>query len=183
MDAHVHPETLKETPPEFVTKWLYFGKSFIEQNGWYLLGASLLLYYVWVKLQPYIRKWKEDQEERKFAALCHKYPDFIRTRQESLEVARLRLQMEHDKKAEEHAEKVKERETKKREEYLAKQEGKGPTRLGNRLSDQNSSTDSTSKEQKQPKSTYRPDYNPLMEGGGSGGYRPQRRTCPGGGCG
>jgi hypothetical protein len=48
------------------------GITFIEQNGWILLGAGVLVYCLWVKMQPYIKKWREQQDERRYAAFCHK---------------------------------------------------------------------------------------------------------------
>jgi hypothetical protein len=48
------------------------GITFIEQNGWILLGAGVLFCYLWVKMQPYIKKWREQQDERRYAAFCHK---------------------------------------------------------------------------------------------------------------
>jgi hypothetical protein len=48
------------------------GKSFIEQNGWFLLGAGVLFCCLWIKMQPYIKKFREQQEERRYAAFCHK---------------------------------------------------------------------------------------------------------------
>lgn len=182
MDAQIHPDVLEETPPEFVASLFHWGKSFIEQNGWFVVGAGVLFYCLWIKMQPYIKKFREHQEERRYAAFCHKNPDLVFARQEAMEAARQRLQTELDEKAELHAEKVKQREAKKREEYRTRQEAQGPVRLGHRPSDQTTTTQSDNKGHKS-KSSYRPDYNPLMGTGGSGGYRPPRRTCPGGGCG
>ncbi|KDR21890.1 selenoprotein S-like isoform X1 [Zootermopsis nevadensis] len=181
MDAHIHPETLEEKPPEFLSSWIYLGKTFIQHNGWLLLGAGVILCCLWIRMKSYIEKFREQQEERRYAALWHKNPDLVHARQEAMEAARLRFQTEHDKKANQHAEKMKERDAKKREEYLGKQGERVPVRVGYRLSDQTSS--SNNEGQTQTKSSYRPDYNPLMGAGGSGGYRPPRRTCPGGGCG
>jgi hypothetical protein len=48
------------------------GRAFIEQNGWILLGAGVLFFCLWVKMQPYIKKWREEQEKRKYAAFCNK---------------------------------------------------------------------------------------------------------------
>jgi len=48
------------------------GRSFIEQNGWFLVGAGVLFYCLWIKMQPYIKKFREHQEERRYAAFCHK---------------------------------------------------------------------------------------------------------------
>lgn len=183
MNANIHPEVLEERPPEFAASWFHWGKSFIEQSGWFVVGAGVLFYCLWIKMQPYIKKFREQQEERRYAAFCHKNPDLVCARQEAMEVARQRLQTEHDEKAKLCAEKVKQREAKKREEYLAMQEARGPVQLGHRLSDRTTSTTHSDNRGQKSESTYRPDYNPLMGAGGSGGYRPSRRTCPGGGCG
>jgi hypothetical protein len=48
------------------------GITFIEQNGWILLGAGVLFCYLWVKMQPYIKKWRKQCDERRYAAFCHK---------------------------------------------------------------------------------------------------------------
>lgn len=186
MDAqinHIHPPTLEERPPEFISSWFYWGRTFIEQNGWILLGAGVLVCYLWVKIQPYIKKWRKQQDERRYAAFCHKNPDLVRSRQEAMDISRQRLQEQHDENAKVYAEKLKEHEAKKKKEYLERQERKRPVEVGHRLSEQTSSSQSNSKGQKSAKSSHRPDYNPLMGAGGSGGYRPPRRTCPGGGCG
>ncbi|GFG28439.1 hypothetical protein Cfor_12642 [Coptotermes formosanus] len=107
MDAQIHPEVLEERPPEFIASWFHSGKSFVEQNGWFFVGAGLLFYCLWIKVQPYIKKFREQQEERRYAAFCHKNPDLVRTRQEAMETARQRLQTEHDERAKLHAEKMK----------------------------------------------------------------------------
>ncbi|PSN51515.1 Selenoprotein S [Blattella germanica] len=172
MVAQIHPEVLEETPPQFLSSWFFSGLSFVEQYGWFLLGGGIMLYYLRRKVEPYILRWRERREERNFAALCHKNPDLIRSRQEAMDAARLQLQMRHDEQAKIHAEKMKEREAKKK----ARQDAAVPSlgrRLGNGSSDQ----------EPEKKSNYRPDYNPLMGSGSSGGYRAPRRSCPGGGCG
>jgi len=182
MDAHIDPEVLEERPPEFLASVFHCGRSFIEQNGWFLVGAGVLFYCLWIKMRPYVKKFREYQEERRYAAFCHKNPGLVCARQEAMEAARHRLQAEHNEKAKLNAEKVKQREAKKREEYLAMQEARGPVQLGHRQWDQTTTTHSDNKGQKS-NSSYRPDYNPLTGTGGAGGYRPRRRTCPGGGCG
>ncbi|KAJ9577695.1 hypothetical protein L9F63_005688, partial [Diploptera punctata] len=155
--------------------------SFIAQYGWYLLGAGLLLYYIRLKSEPYFMRLRELQEERKFAELCKKNPDLIRSRQEAMEAARLRMQEKLNEDAKMYAEKQKQREAKRREEMLTRKEGRSPNDLGHRLGN---TSDSTSEGQASKKnSNNKPDYNPLMGSGGSSGYRPPRRSCPGGGCG
>jgi flagellar biosynthesis/type III secretory pathway M-ring protein FliF/YscJ len=151
----VHPEVLEERPPEIVAAVFHWGRSFIEQNGWFLVGAGVLFYCLWIKMQPYIKKFREHQEERRYAAFCHKNPDLVCARQVAMEAARQRLQAELDEKSKLHAEKVKQREAKKREEYLAMQEARGTVQLGHRLSDQTTTTHSDNKGQKS-KSSYRP---------------------------
>lgn len=182
MDAEIHPEVLEETPPQFLSSLFYSSVAFIEEYGWYLLGAGLLLYYLRLRIEPYILRFKEQQEERKFTELCKKNPDLIRSRQEAMEAARQRMQEKFVEDARAYAEKLKEREAKKREELLARKEGINRTTPGHRLGD--STAESTSEGQvSKKKSNHKPDYNPLMGSGSSGGYRPSRRSCPGGGCG
>jgi hypothetical protein len=48
------------------------GKTYIEQNGWFVLGAGVLFYYLWIRMKPLIKKWREQQEGRSYAAFLHK---------------------------------------------------------------------------------------------------------------
>ncbi|XP_067000827.1 selenoprotein S A isoform X2 [Anabrus simplex] len=139
MDEDIHPPTLQETPPEFLSSIFFRTVSFIEQNGWYLLGGGVILLYIWSKVNAVITKWLDDRAERDFQAKLHKDPDLFILRQQAQEVARLRLQQQHDAQARIAEEKRKERERKKQEEWLARHGGNAAG-AGHRLSDSSTST-------------------------------------------
>uniref|UniRef100_A0A1B6IX11 Selenoprotein S n=1 Tax=Homalodisca liturata TaxID=320908 RepID=A0A1B6IX11_9HEMI len=108
-------------------------------------------------------------------------PDWMRKRQLEMEAARKKMQEEMDAKAALHAAKMKEKEEQRRAELLASTSTKGGQRLGS--GETSSGSANNTEYTRAAKKTYRPEYNPLMGSGGSGGYRPPRRGCPGGGCG
>ncbi|KAJ1520847.1 hypothetical protein ONE63_003935 [Megalurothrips usitatus] len=175
-----HPEKLEQTTPAIISDTVLFVQYIFSSFGWFILGGTILSLYLWSIAKPHLEKWRKQREEEEYAAQIHKNPDVYRARQEAIEAARLRMQEEHDRLARVKAERVKELEEQKREEWLANQIGSGGYRL-------NANTRETSQAQPGPSrkkdSSFRPEYNPLMGPGGSGGYRPQKRGCPGGGCG
>ncbi|KAL3286285.1 hypothetical protein HHI36_000794 [Cryptolaemus montrouzieri] len=139
--------------------------SFIEDYGWYFLicvVAGLYIYntYLKQKVREYM-KWKSEQE---YSAKYHKNPDLLEKRLNAQQEVVKKLQAKYDRDAEEFAKKIEEKETQKREDLMKKLEGKGGAKLG---------------------TTFKPEYNPLMGAGTSGGYRPPKRSCckKGGGCG
>ncbi|KAB0802974.1 hypothetical protein PPYR_05160 [Photinus pyralis] len=136
----------------------------LENYGWYLLIASVLLMYVYQKLQPFIYTYLESKRNDAYAAEYHKNPDLFAAKIVAQQEHAAKLQEQYSKLAEEYQKKKEKRETKKREEWLSKQSG---YRLG------------SAKE-----NTLKTEYNPLMGDSSSKSYRPQRKSpCSGGGCG
>lgn len=178
-----HPEVLEEKTPAILSEIIFYVQYVYATCGWYILGLSLLSLYLWTKVQPHHEKWRKDREEKAYAAQVHKNPDLYRARQEAIVAARQRMQDEHNRLAALQAEKAKEREDMKREEWIARQVNSGNP--GYRLAGNNrsNSTEAQPGPSKTKGSSFRPEYNPLMGAGSSGGYRPAKRGCPGGGCG
>ena len=49
-----------------VTERMYslVGWSFVSQYGWFILIGTVLLVYMWYKLQPTFKAWKQKRERR-----------------------------------------------------------------------------------------------------------------------
>uniref|UniRef100_A0A1B6KMJ2 Selenoprotein S n=1 Tax=Graphocephala atropunctata TaxID=36148 RepID=A0A1B6KMJ2_9HEMI len=178
--SYEHPETLQETTPSFVLGIWDLATGLIENYGWYLLALGLVILYYWQTIQSRLDKWYNEKSDKEYAAKCKKDPDLMRRRQLEMEEARKKMQDEMNVKAALHAVKMKEKEEQKRAELLASSSVGSGQRLG---SGETTSEPNNAESTRAVKKPYRPDYNPLMGSGGSGGYRPPRRGCPGGGCG
>ncbi|XP_026276455.1 selenoprotein S [Frankliniella occidentalis] len=177
----IHPESLEQPTPALISEAILFVQQIYATYGWYILGSVILGLYVWSKVKPHYEKWRKQKEDDEYAAKVHKNPDLYRARQEAIVAARLRMQEEHDRMAKVKAERAKELEDQKREDWIARQSGSGGQRLGNQQNISN--TEPQPGPSKKKSSSFKPEYNPLMGAGSSGGYRPQKRGCPGGGCG
>jgi len=160
--------------------------NFVSANGWYIIIASILLYMLWKqKVQPLLVGALTDQS-RSSNGVHLKSAEDVLARQEAVEMARQKLQQQYDIKAQEFAVKQKEKEEKLRQQKLQELEKYGPA-LGctNRTKVANSTeeTEEVLKKQKANQSKFRPEYNPLMGGSNSMGFRPARRSAGGGGWG
>ncbi|XP_046679996.1 selenoprotein S-like [Homalodisca vitripennis] len=179
--SYEHPETLEETTPPFILNIRDLVTDFIGDYGWYFLALCLIILYYWQTIQQRLDRWYNEKSDKEYAAKCKKDPDWMRKRQLEMEAARKKMQEEMDAKAALHAAKMKEKEEQRRAELLASTSTKGGQRLGS--GETSSESANNTEPTRAAKKTYRPEYNPLMGSGGSGGYRPPRRGCPGGGCG
>ncbi|KAG8231280.1 hypothetical protein J437_LFUL010318 [Ladona fulva] len=179
--SNVHPESLDPTTPKIIINSI----SFVSDYGWYIIGLVICLLLLWTKkIKPAYVAWKKRMDEREYDAKYHKDPECFRARQETMEIARLRMQLELEKKAQEYLEKQKQVEEAKRQERIADWE-RHEKGLGYRSKIRNRHEDDQDQTKKpQTKPALRPEYNPLMGSGSSSGYRPPRRNvCSGGGCG
>ncbi|XP_054258278.1 selenoprotein S-like [Macrosteles quadrilineatus] len=172
-------ESFQPSPPSFLVNICDQVTEFIVTYGWYFLIIGLVIIFYWDRIRNYLDERYREQSEKEYEAKCKKDPDWLQQRQREMEVARKRMQEELDRKAAEHAAKMKEKEEQKRAALLESSR-EGGQRLG-----YGEATTAVNASQTKSSTTkpYRPEYNPLMGSGGSGGYRPPRRGCPGGGCG
>ncbi|XP_075220349.1 selenoprotein S-like [Lycorma delicatula] len=166
---------LEDTSSDYLIEIWYSASVYGIHFGWFVLAAALLILYFWPRIQKHLDKMYIEKVKKAYEAKCKKNPDWLISRQQAMEAARIRMQEELSRKAKEHEEKMKELEEKKRLEKLASldKEAGGQT-LGSVGSNNN----------KKSKNNFKPDYNPLMGSGPSTTYRPPRRSCcPSGGCG
>jgi hypothetical protein len=143
----------------------------------------VVLYYLYHRFSPSYESYRRRREEQDYLNVD---PDVARQRMEEMEVARRRLQEEHDAQAARHAEVLKKKEEEKRkrniEDWERHQRGGGyrsklykPQESTSEASGQSSSK---SDPLKPKKTVYRnTDYMPLggASGGDSCGWRPGRR--------
>lgn len=178
-----HPQTLENENPTILYEGFNSVVAFLQAYGWFVVLGAALLFYVKIKLNPSIEKWrkkKEQQEVFEFDAAV------TRTRQGAMDAARQRMQQKFDAQAAEFAEKQKEKEEEKRqakiEDWQRHQEGKG-YRSKVKPQEEASTSSGSSSKNKPKKNVYKDnDYNPLMGGGGGGaGYSRPRRGNTGGG--
>ncbi|KAK9875373.1 hypothetical protein WA026_007769 [Henosepilachna vigintioctopunctata] len=139
--------------------------SFVEHYGWYLLitiVASLYVYNIYLKNR--IRDYLKRKSEQEYSAKYHKNSDLLEKRLLAQQAVAEKLQKKYNEDADIYKRKLEEREAQKLENIAKKLEGKGGTKLG---------------------AGFKPEYNPLMGAGTSGGYRPPKKGCckKGGGCG
>lgn len=193
----LHPHTLDQHNPWFITTVVSSVFSLIASNGWYAVGFFVFLMFLWRMFSPKIGAWWEKREKEIEAAEYHKDPDKFLDRERAIDDARRRLQEQYSQRsaewAEQNAQKQREKEEKKRQELIEDwerhQRGEG-YRSKSRLNATATptvpaaSTSSASGVNKSKKSTLRPDYNPMtgdIDGGGSCRWRPDRRGPSGGG--
>lgn len=172
------------TNPAFLVQGFYDVIGMVESYGWFLLALVFALLFLIYKLRPYLERVQHQREERDY------YKKFdagtVLKRQEAMEVARQKLQEEHDRKAAEYAAAQQEREEKKRQERIddwdRHLEGKGYRSKVKTPDTTPSASGSSTSSGKKPKKPLRdPDYNPLMGASGGACYRPARRGGAGGG--
>lgn len=171
MDATVesgdyeHPQTLVQDTPSVLTNIWSSGVSVVQNNGWFLFGLGLALYYFYTKFESTL-KANIDHVVRGKAK-----KDDGPNSDEKLRQVRERMQKELERKAEIYKEKMKEKAEEERKKKLEALEKK----------DEGSSQNNGS-QKKTP--LFREDYNPLMGSGPVNSYRaPRRSACSRGGCG
>ncbi|XP_042209927.1 selenoprotein S A-like [Homarus americanus] len=184
----LHPPTLQQQSPWFLSYLITKVIAAIASNGWYALGFLLLGYILWRIVEPKFQLWLKKQKEYQEYAEYHKDPDTVLARERALDEARKRMQEKYNEEAQIKAAKFLEQEEKRRleriEEWERHKRGEGywnknrsgasgtsPAAQGNTSSDKPSG-----------KPRLRPEYNPLS-GDGIGetrGWRPQRSLSGGG---
>lgn len=173
MDATVdspdyeHPQTLVQDTPHILTTLWSSGLSLIQNNGWFVLGLCVGLYYLYTQYRSSLT----DNVNRVLLGQAKKEDG--PASDEKLRLAREKMQKELERKAElykeKQAQKAEEERKKKLEALNEKKDEGGPS--------QDSGT-----RKKTP--LYREEYNPLMGSGPVNSYRPPRRSaCSRGGCG
>ncbi|XP_033221947.1 uncharacterized protein LOC117176057 [Belonocnema kinseyi] len=131
--------------------------------GWYFVGLAIVLFYFKQKYHSWISKKMEYASKRD--------EDLDIQNFERLSAVRQRMQEKYQRDLELALEKEEEIKERKRQELLNNQES------GNRLGGGKTGGSSKSR-------LLKGEYNPLMGGSSSRGYRPQKRSCCGkGGCG
>jgi len=178
-EENVHPPTLEQNNPWFLSQVVFYVTSFIVQNGWFCVGLAIAGYYLWSKFQPKVQELKARRERDNEAAEYHKDPDKFIAKERAIAAARQRMQEEYNKKSEENLELLKLREEQKRQQKL---EETAHLPVGRRINETNNSASASSntvnkKDKGKPK--LRPEYNPLMgdySSSSSSGWRPSRRT-------
>lgn len=172
----VHPPTLEQNNPWFLSQVVFFVTSFVVQNGWLCVGLAIACYYLWTKFQPKVQELKARRERDNEAAEYHKDPDKFMAKERAIAAARQRMQDDYNKKSEQNLEELKLREEQKRQQKL---EEYAHLPAGRRINETNNSASSNTVTKKKDtgKPKLRPEYNPLMsDTSSSSGFRPSRRT-------
>ncbi|XP_066975727.1 selenoprotein S-like [Macrobrachium rosenbergii] len=187
----LHPSSLNQQNPWFISQVITSITSTIEANGWYILGLLILLYIVKINLQPKISAWRRKREEAEELAAVHKDPDRYLERELALDKARQKLQQQYNQNAEQWIEKQKELEEKKRrekvEDWERHERGEGyrnkSRNTASAAAAPASNASSATGDKKSGKPKLRPEYNPMTGdiGGGSCRWRPDRPGPSGGG--
>lgn len=155
-----------------------FGFDFIISHGWLILGAILIVYYMWSRYRHILQTWSGHITE-----INAQDAESFLNHQRAMEVARQRMQDELNQSSILERERLKEKEELKRRQKIEEWEHlqKGRT-SGRRLNDEEpSSSSNSSKLQKKDEKSLRDDYNPLMGSGNGTCFRPSRRGGGGGG--
>ncbi|KAK6475104.1 selenoprotein S-like isoform X1 [Huso huso] len=154
----------------------------VSDYGWYILFGGVAVYLV----IQHLSKRRGSQESSGPRDVPD--PSTVVRRQEALDASRRRMQEELDAKAEQYKEKQKQLEEEKRRQKIEMWESmqEGKSYKGNtKLSQQQSTEESSSTSVLKPKSGKKPlrsGFNPLSgEGGGACSYRPGRRGPSSGG--
>lgn len=183
----LHPPTLHQHSPWFISIVVSKVISMIVSIGWYALAILLVGYILWWYLEPRIRQWLRKREISKEAAEYHKDPDKALARERAIDKARQRMQEMYNLQAQKQAkereleEKNKEEEKEDLELHKQTKESRPKNRIAEGRLSSASGSNSTTKPSGKPR--LRPEYNPLM-GDSSGrtcGWRPSQRGSSGGG--
>ncbi|XP_068201370.1 selenoprotein S-like [Palaemon carinicauda] len=191
----LHPSSLNQQNPWFISQVITSVTSAIETNGWYILGILIVCYAATIKLQPVISAWRRKRDEAEELAAVHKDPDKYLARELAIDKVRQNLQEKYNQKVEQWAEKQKELEEKKRREKIEDWErherGEGyrnksrhtATPAAAPTASASTSASGTTSDKKNGKPKLRPEYNPMTGdiGGGPCRWRPDRRGPSGGG--
>lgn len=185
-EDEIHPPTLEQNNPWFLSQVVYYVIAFVTQNGWLCVGLAILVYYLWSKFQPKVQELKARRELDNEAAEYHKNPDKFIAKERAIAAARQRMQDEYNRSSEKHLEDLKLREEQKRQQRLEENDRKqatigGGAGAGRRLNElsNSASSNTTNKSKDNGKPRLRPEYNPLMSDysrSSSSGWRPARRT-------
>lgn len=184
--ANQEPDTdhtiLKNEAPQGLLSVFSTGFEFMQEYGWFILLALVAILYIKNKfIQPKLAQWQQTREENKYKKMDS---GKIQEQAERLEKARQKMQAELDKQAEEYKIKQQQKEEKARQDRIADwdrhQEGKGyRSKVKPKEEDQPRPGSQPKPKGKKPLTDN--DYNPLMGGSSSAGFRPPRRGASGGG--
>ncbi|KAL4229266.1 hypothetical protein ACF0H5_012306 [Mactra antiquata] len=178
MDENVHPPVLENENP--LSGVFYSVTGFIEGYGWILLFGVIVLMFLKSKLSPAVNKYKRQLEEtiesKKFDA------SKAQSRLEGMEAARRKMQEQLDAQAARHAEQMKKKEEEKRQQKIDDWEGHLEGKGYRSKYKVNEQAETTSKLNKEKKSTplRQSDYNPLTGGSDTCAWRPGQRRGGGG---
>lgn len=183
----LHPPTLQQQNPRFLTYVITSATSFLAANGWHAVGIFLLGCIAWIQFGPKVQSWLRKREEEKEAAENHREPDAFLAKQRAIDEARRRMQEQYNIAAAISLEKKKEMMEKKKEEKIKEWESKQPSG-GRTLRSPDSSAASASvssaKGKSAPKARLRPEYNPMTGATGASSscrWRPTAQRPSGGG--
>lgn len=148
----------------------------IASVGWYIVGFSVIAYYIFPYIQEKYKNWKLVQDKQSDAAHCKKTDQLSRI-SANVQLARQKLQETYNQSSTLAKIKEEEEKEKKRQKVIKLLENKEVgKRLGSESDNEAPSTSSNSK-------PFNSGYNPLM-GDNTRRYRPPKRSCCGkGGCG
>ncbi|XP_034437598.1 selenoprotein S isoform X2 [Hippoglossus hippoglossus] len=156
----------------------------LSQYGWYLLLVSVLGYL----LIQYLSKKRSSQSSQSSTPATPQDSAFVARRQEAMEAARRKMQVELDAKAVLFKEKQKQQEEEKRRQKIEIWDSmkQGKSYKGNAKPPQTTEEASSSTTAQKPTTDKKPlrsaGYNPLSgEAGGSCAWRPGRRGPSSGG--
>lgn len=208
MDDEAVPEVELETeeeqyiphivPPELpLTYFEYIWYSVVRyfSNPWAFLILLYLVYRLYRLISPLIvdpiveryNAWQEKREQYAQAAAFKKDPDAYQAKMEAMEAARMRMQARYDQDAEVERMKREQKEAMKREQDIQDwsdhQQGKGyKNRAQPKVDKEREALEQQARIKGKKGFGAKPDFNPLMGGGGGSGYRPApRRGAAGGG--
>jgi len=175
-EDEVHPPTLEQNNPWFLSQIVYYVIAFVTQNGWFCVGLTIACYYIWTKFQPKVQELRARREQDNEAAEYHKNPDKFIAKERAIAAARQRMQEEYNRKSEQHLEEVKLREEQKLQQRVEEnsQLAGGAAR---KLNETNNTASLNKINKTKGKARLRPEYNPLMSDySSSSGWRPSRST-------
>jgi len=177
-EDEVHPPTLEQNNPWFLSQIVYYVIAFVTQNGWLCVGLTIACYYIWTRFQPKVQELKARRERDNEAAEYHKNPDMFIAKERAIAAARQRMQEEYNRKSEQRLEEVKLREEQKLQQRVEEnsQLAGGAARKLNETNN-TASLNKVNKDKDKGKPRLRPEYNPLMSDySSSSGWRPSRST-------
>ncbi|KAK2171822.1 hypothetical protein NP493_1022g00001 [Ridgeia piscesae] len=110
-EAVVHPTSLDNKTPAFLIQHYQTAVVFLQNYGWYIVIAVIILMFIRRHFEPYLRRLFDKMEQRRETYVD---PDVAERRLEAMESHRQRLQEEFDAKAARFAEEQKKKEEEKR---------------------------------------------------------------------